>query len=413
MSATGSGATTAGTSGGSGAGPAPPILLIFAITATGILGNTMLSPVIPDILDDFGVASDRAGLLVSAGTLPGIVMAPAIGLMADRFGRRRILVPCLVGFGTFGLLAAVAPTFQLLLLARLFQGLGSAGLINLAVVIIGDHWEGEERTRLVGRNAAVLTASLAAFPPVSGMLADLGGWRLSFVPYGIGIITGGLMAWQLPEFRPGGDESFMEQIAGARDVARKPIVLATITTGVVLFICLFGLFLTTMPVHLEEQFGLGATSRGLIIAVPAIPSTLMALNVSRIRHRLGLHHLVVLAATAFTIAFVTIGLSHSLLILGIGAVFYGFAEGLFIPTLQDVASSSSPPEHRGAIVALWVGAARAGQTIGPISAGLLFTATSTNTTFLAGAGLTALLAVGLYFGPIRDQKAVPTPPQPA
>jgi MFS family permease len=73
-------------------------------------------------------------------------MAPVVGVLADRYGRRAVLVPCLVGIGTFGLISALAPTFELLLLAWLLQDIGAAGLINLAVVLIGDHWTGIERT---------------------------------------------------------------------------------------------------------------------------------------------------------------------------------------------------------------------------------------------------------------------------
>ena len=62
---------------------------------------------------------------MAAGTLPGIVMAPVIGVLADRFGRRAVLVPCLVAFGVFGLLSALAPTF-LALLAAAAAARGSA-----------------------------------------------------------------------------------------------------------------------------------------------------------------------------------------------------------------------------------------------------------------------------------------------
>src|SRR3546814_1692572 len=87
-------------------------------------------------------------------------------ILADRHGRRAVLVPCLASFGLFGLLSALSPSFQVLLVLRLLQGVGGAGLINLAVVIIGDHWSGIDRARLVGQNAAVLTLSLATFPPL-------------------------------------------------------------------------------------------------------------------------------------------------------------------------------------------------------------------------------------------------------
>ena len=77
----------------------PPLPLIFSITVTGILANTLVGPAIPDILDAFDQPDSRAGVFVAAGTLPGIVMAPVIGVLADRFGRRAVLVPCLVAFG--------------------------------------------------------------------------------------------------------------------------------------------------------------------------------------------------------------------------------------------------------------------------------------------------------------------------
>ncbi|MEZ5215938.1 MAG: MFS transporter [Ilumatobacteraceae bacterium] len=134
------------------------------MTITGILANTLISPNIPDILADLGQPKSRAGLLVGIGPLPGVVVAPIIGILADRLGRRRVLVPCLVVFGVFGLVAAAAPDFGVMLVARFLQGVGSAGLINLGIVLIGDHWDGMERTRLVGRNAAVLTICLATVP---------------------------------------------------------------------------------------------------------------------------------------------------------------------------------------------------------------------------------------------------------
>ena len=315
----------------------PPLLLIYSITCTGILANTMLTPAVPDILDDLGVSDSRAGMLVAAGTLPGIVMAPLIGLLADRYGRRRVLTPCLASFGLFGALSALAPTFEILLLARLLQGIGSAGLINLAVVLIGDYWEGAERTRIVGRNSAVLTSTLAVFPPLGGLLTEIGGWRLAFVPYTIGLVTAFVVWRDLPDRRPdsdGTDEhgSFRGSPRAASGVViRSPVVLATIITGFVIFVLIFGLFLTAMPVHLRDEFGLGAGARGLVIAAPAIPSTLMALNVSVFRNRLGVRRLLTFAAMAFVVAFVLIGSTELLVVVLLAAALYGLGEGVFHP----------------------------------------------------------------------------------
>ncbi len=94
------------------------------------------------------------------------------------------------------------------------------------------------------------------------------------------------------------------------------------------------------------------------------------------------------------------GLAAALPVLFAAALLYGLGEGVFIPTLQDVVAGASAPEQRGAVVAVWVGAARAGQTVGPLLAAALYGATSTGTTFVIGgviaAGLVVYELVGRY-----------------
>jgi len=372
-------------------GPRPPLPLIFSITVTGILANTLVGPAIPDILDAFDQPDSRAGLFVAAGTLPGIAVAPVIGILADRLGRRAILAPCLVAFGTFGLLSALAPSFEALLALRLLQGVGAAGLINLAVVIIGDHWDGIDRAHLVGQNAAVLTVSLAVFPPIGGLLTELGGWRLSFAPYAVGLATAVLIWRRLEPARPDAPESLRHQLGQARTAARQRDIIGSTGIGFVIFLLIFGLFLTALPVHLEREFGLTAGLRGLVIATPALPSTLVALRLGSLRSRFGVVPLLVGAASLFTVAFVVMGLAESLPLLIGGALIYGIGEGVFIPTLQDVVTGAAPPAQRGAVVALWVAAARAGQTVGPLATAGVYGAVGTGTTFVIGGGLAAVL----------------------
>jgi ACDE family multidrug resistance protein len=387
----------------------PPLPLIFSITVTGILANTLVGPAIPDILDAFDQPDSRAGLFVAAGTLPGIVMAPVIGVLADRFGRRAVLVPCLVAFGVFGLLSALAPTFPALLALRLCQGIGSAGLINLAVVLIGDHWTGNERARIVGQNAAILTVSLAIFPPVGGLLTELGGWRLSFAPYALGLATAVLIYHRLDANRPAGGVTLRAQLRGAGSALRDRDVIGSVSIGFVIFMLIFGLFLTAMPVHLESEFGLSAGQRGLVIAIPAITSTFTALRLGWLRSRFGVVGLLVGAAVLFSIAFVVMGLAAALPVLFAAALLYGLGEGVFIPTLQDVVAGASAPEQRGAVVAVWVGAARAGQTVGPLLAAALYGATSTGTTFVIGGVIAAGLVVYELVGRFGADDPGPAP----
>lgn len=373
----------------------PALLLVFSITVTGILANTLVNAPLPDILDDFGVSDAGAGPLVAAATLPGIVIAPAIGLLADRFGRRQVLIPCLVVFGLGGLGAAVAPSFALLLALRLVQGVGSAGLINIAVVLLGDYWDGAERARLIGYNAAVLTVSVAVFPAVGGLLAAAGGWRWSFLPYGFALVTA-LAVWRgLPERPTPPPVPVRRQVRDALGVLRQPLVLGAVSFGFVLFVLIFGLFLTTLPLLLEQRFALAAGQRGFVLAVPATGATVAALSIGRLRARLGRRVLLLIAATLFTVGFTVIGAAPTLVLVFAGAILYGLGEGLSIPTVQDLVAGFAPEASRGAVVAAWVGAARAGQTVGPLLAALSMDLFGPGSTYLIGAAVAFALLVSM------------------
>ncbi len=377
----------------------PSLQLIFTITLTGILNNTLVTPAIPDILEDLDVPSGMSGILVAAGSLAGIVLAPMIGLLADRFGRRIVLVMCLVIFGTFGLGGALAPTFELLLVSRFFQGVGSAGLINLAVVLIGDHWAGLERTKIVGRNSAVLTVGLAALPLLSGTITELVGWRAAFSIYTLAFGTAAWVWLSLERYRPADPPTLREQLSGAGEVVRTPVIAVSILAGFFVFVAVFGLMLTVLPVYLAERFGLGASARGLLISLPAITSTLSAFNQGRIRSMMPTRTVVVGSALGLVAAFLTLGLGGSVLVVAVGALIYGASEGALIPTLQEVNVSAAPEDHRGAAVAFWVGAARLGQTGGALIAGVGIAVIGSQTTLIVGSSVAAAIVLIGWFGP--------------
>lgn len=377
----------------------PSLLLIFAITVTGITANTLVTPGIPDILDGVGASRDLAGVFVGAGTLPGILLAPVIGVLADRYGRREIIIPCLLLFGLAGAAAFVASEFWHLVVIRLLQGTGSAGLINLAVVIIGDHWSGARRAELIGRNSAVLTVCLALFPLLAGTMTDLWGWRAPFGVYPVAVVTAIFVARGIPRAETR-DVTFRSQLGDALPYMRTKGYLAVLGAATVAFALIFGALLTVLPLYAEATFGLGATQRGILLGVPAIGSTFSAFNLGRIVRRLGRRRTLALTAAGFTISLAVIGAAPSLLVLGLGAILFGMSEGATIPMLQDIAAGSGPTASRGALVATQVSAARLGQTIGPIAASTTYGAAGGRWTFAAGAVVAAL-----FLGPLTRPAA--------
>ncbi len=382
----------------------PPLWFIYSVTMAGILANTMLTPNIPDILRDLGQPESRAGLLVAAGPLPGIVVAPIIGIVADRFGRRKALLPCLWLFGFMGIASALAPTFETLLIARLLQGAGSAGLINLAVVLIGDNWEGNERSTLVGRNSAVLTLGLVLAPSVSGLIAEVTNWRWSLALTTVGLLVAATGIRVLPVHRPGATVTVRQQLRDTAIELRSPVVLTVIGGVFLLFVVIFGVFLTTFPLHLESEFGLGPGARGLVLSSPSIGATLVAFNLGRIRKAFPVRGILVASSTLIAVAAAGIGLAPTVLVIILAALLYGLGDGAIIPTLQDVATSVATPERRGVVMAAWVSSARLGQTVGALAAAPLFGATSTGFTMVLGGGLFATVALLFAVAPLADAR---------
>lgn len=377
------------------------IPLVFAVTLTSVMGNALLSPAIPDILDDFDRPTSSTGVLVAALPLPGILIAPLIGILADRFGRRNLLVPCLALFGAGGIAMVTAPSFEVVVASRFVMGIGAGGLVNLAVVLLGDTFTGEQRTAWVGRNSGVLTIALAAFPVISGLLTSAVGWRWALAPYSIALLTAAATFFLLDNPFQASGATVREQLGGIGSALRSRRVITIVIGGGVSFAVIFGVFLAAYPNHLDEEFGLGADARGLMIGLPAITSSIAAFNLGRTRLRYGRVAVLAACSTVWIVSFVLIGLAGTIWLLVVGTLLYGFGEGAMIPTLQEAALHEAPEAHRGAVMAVWTGSARLGQTIGPLASALVLTHAGSSWSLLGGAvGAAALLAM-FTLGPLR------------
>lgn len=379
--------------------PRGTVAIAYALSATGILANSIILPVLPDIARDLDVSSGQIGLIVAAASFPGIIAAPLIGVLADRFGRRQVVVPCLVIFGVGGMAAGLAPSFAVMLALRLVQGVGAAGLVNLAIVVLGDHFEGTMRARMIGRNALALTIGLSVFPTIGGFIGEHWGWRASFLPYGASVVMAVVAAAVLPSTRPSPVVSMSEQLRSARSSLRDSRVYAMAAAGFAVFILVFGVA-TTLPLHLDEEFAAGALTRGLLLALPAVGAGIISLGMGKLSERWGAWDMVPLGFALIAVAYVGVPIAPDLALVTVPALAYGMGEAFTIVPLQDYAAQIATPEHRGVVIAVWVSAARAGQSVGPALAGLTISTIGTGGTFVAGTAFAAVLtAVSLATRP--------------
>lgn len=116
------------------------------------------------------------GYLLSLSAL--LILA---GALADRFGRRRLFVIGLAGFGIASLACGLAPTMEVLILARLAQGAFGALLVPTSLALINANFDGADRGRAFGIWAAATSALTIFGPPLGGFLIDTFGWRVAFL----------------------------------------------------------------------------------------------------------------------------------------------------------------------------------------------------------------------------------------
>ena len=369
--------------------------LILAITSTGVLAFSIISPVLPDLATELEVSRGAVGFLQGAVALPGIFLAAYIGYLADRHGRRRVVRVSLLVFGVFGVASFFAPNYAVLVVFRVLQGLGTSGLLSLGVVVIGDMFTGLERRWAMGLNLAALTATTTFAPIIGGVLAEGGTFR----PFLVFVVAFPLFVWarKLPDPEGVGElpppvthlRQALQHLRGRGTLSDFLGVLpmSFLTLGVFL-----GLGMTVLPLFLENEFGLSSSQRGLVQSILSASSSTASVLSARIGARFAPNKVLTGSFLLMIVGFVLIGVAPSLWLLPVGLVVLGSGTGSIFPLLQDYSAAVGPARYRGALVGTWVSANRLGQTVGPAGGGALADGIGERSSYLVGAAVIGVVA---------------------
>jgi EmrB/QacA subfamily drug resistance transporter len=142
---------------------------------------TIVNVAIPNIRQDLGASASQLQWVIDVYTLVLASLLMLAGATGDRFGRRRVFQIGLVVFALGSLLCSLAPNIEMLIGARLLQGVGGSMLNPVALSIISQVFTGRvERARALGYWGAVVGISMALGPVVGGFLIELISWRAVF-----------------------------------------------------------------------------------------------------------------------------------------------------------------------------------------------------------------------------------------
>jgi EmrB/QacA subfamily drug resistance transporter len=167
------------------------------------LDTTIVNIALPSIGAGLHVGTRGLEWTVDAYTLVLASLLMSSGALADRLGRRRVFRIGLLTFGVASMACAVAPTFGVLVAARVVQGAGGSMLSPVALaIVVNVITEPKERARAIGVWAAVFGVSMAVGPTAGGALVSSIGWRSVFwINVPVVAVALGLTAIFVPESR--------------------------------------------------------------------------------------------------------------------------------------------------------------------------------------------------------------------
>lgn len=179
---------------------------ILAVTVLGsgmaFLEATVVNVALPKIGEDLGADVNGLQWIVNGYLLTLAALILLGGSLGDRFGRRRMFV---IGVGWFTIasaLCAIAPTIEVLVAARVLQGVGGALLTPGSLAIIEASFDRADRARAIGAWSALSGVSAALGPLLGGYLIDAVGWRAIFlINLPIGLAVAAAAVRRVPESR--------------------------------------------------------------------------------------------------------------------------------------------------------------------------------------------------------------------
>ena len=286
--------------------------------------------------------------------------SPVSGWVLDRVGRRRVLAAGLVIFGLAGASGLVLDSLGMLLAGRAVLGLAAAAVATSGTALIGDYFSADERSKVLGWQAAVVGLLGMSVQLAGGGLAQIG-WRWPFAAY---------------------------------------LIALTAFVGMALYFVIP----TQIPFYLERELGKGNLMIGLATATAAASGVPASLTYGRLRHRLGVRGVFALMFLLLAIGFGTMGAAASYPWVVAGMVPVGLAAGLLVPNLNSWTLEGTPSAYRGRGLGVMSCALYLGQFLSPLALQPAVSSAGVKPVFAGAALLTlaaALLAGGrAALGPI-------------
>lgn len=270
---------------------------IFVTIFIDVLGYGMLVPLLPFYAQQFSDGAAWAGGLRALYAACQLVAGPVLGALSDRYGRRPVLLICLLGTAGAYLLTGLARSLEWLVLAVALDGL-TGGNLTTAQAYLADRTAPHDRTRAFGLMGAAIALGSMAGPAFGGLLSVYGLGTPAFVAAAIAlgnVIFGAtVLPESLPPERRSTASSTVKPLAQLIGLLRLE-ALRYLLFSVFMLNLIFNGLQTVFPLYTRERFGWDARVNGLFFAFLGLCAVItQGYLVGRLQPRLGEKRLVLI-----------------------------------------------------------------------------------------------------------------------
>lgn len=333
---------------------------LYAGGFIGPFGGGMVTVLIPELRDAFGVSSSAASLALTAYLVPFAALQLVSGTLGERLGRARATGVAFLVYAAASLAAAAATGFAAFLVARAVQGAANAFTTPLVLATLADMTPERDLGRTMGTFAAVQTAGVVGAPLVGGLAGALD-YRLAFVAAAIAAVALAIASR--------GTAAAGHVATPAQERPRFADALTRQTTRTALAAFLAYLAITGLGVVVAlragDAFGLGPTARGLLLAGFGAAGVVAGRPAGDWVDRAGATRVALTGAVACVALLPLLGLVGGAVGLALVWLVTGIASALLWAGL-NVFTVSAAPRNRGGAVSL-IGAFKfAGNALAPV-----------------------------------------------
>ncbi len=383
-------------------------LMLIAITMLTTAGMTVVLPVLPFVVLRYVPGqSDLAiwvGVLETVNALCAFLVAPLLGRISDRYGRRPVIIVAGFGAAIGYLLFGIGGSIWMLLLGRIVQGI-TAGDLPALFAYLADVTPPEKRARRFGILGALSGIGTMVGPAMGGLLAAVDVDLPVFVTAAIAALVAVLSILLLPESLPRAkrlprlDLTALHPVAVFRDVFRRP-ELRPLMIGLVLVGVPFGFFVNNFSVLGLDTIAWDATAIGLLTAsVGIVDIAIQGWLLGVLLPRIGERGVIVSGIVAQAAGMIALALLASVStqpgLFVVGALVLAAGQGAATATMDGVLSNAVADDEQG-----WLaGAAQSLNSgmgvIAPILAGVLYAQLGHAAPYWLGAAMMVAAAIVL------------------